>query len=532
MFDGRDDRFDGRNDGYDNGWSRSNEESHDPVNVIDFTTISENNRDCDKRINFVMMDENSIRHETGNAHDNGNAYASSNENGSKEEEIKYEVYREDIPRWQPDVIKYNTQEPPKKKDKKTKKKRNWGMPVIIALLCVLTITCGALVFQVVRLTKEVNGYASNGTNVTQGTIQNTNEDLNNPSVGNGSLTDISKIVENTMPAVVSITSRTIANNGSYWDFFFGGFGQNTDNQQQEEVDSGIGSGTIVDITDYEIKILTSYHVVKDSSSLYVTFNDGTSVDGVIKSASEENDIAVVSVPVLDVPEDTLNAIKVAKLSADPVSVGEGVIVIGNALGYGQSVVTGIVSATGREINVDGKALNVIQTDAAINNGNSGGCMLNSKGEVVGISEAKITVTAVEGMCYAIPIHENLELINQLLNAETGQGIQNDNDTQSSGGAFLGIRGQDVTAEIARAYNRPMGIYVGSVIPGSGAEEAGIKEGDVITAIDGKDVTTMQALQSELANYYAGAKVEIKLYRLSGQEYKTIELEVTLTDPIS
>ena len=239
------------------------------------------------------------------------------------------------------------------------------------------------------------------------------------------LTDVSDIVSEAMPSVVSITSRALVSNGGFSDFFAGMFG-GTKSSSTEEVDSGIGSGTIIGRNDSELLILTSYHVVEDCSSLYVTFNDNNSVDGYIKAAATDHDIAVVAVPLEDISEDTLSAISIAKLCTDDVEVGDGVIVIGDALGYGQSVVTGIISATNREITVEDTTITVLQTDAAINSGNSGGCMLNSKGEIIGISEAKITVTSVEGMCYAIPIKENYDLIQKLMTGE-----YNDLDTSVS-----------------------------------------------------------------------------------------------------
>ena len=235
------------------------------------------------------------------------------------------------------------------------------------------------------------------------------------------LTDVSDIVSQAMPSVVSITSRTIVSNYGYqdiFDYFMNrGRGRSIE-EEQEEVDSGIGSGTIIGSNDKELLILTSYHVVEGSSSMYVTFNDNASVDGYLKGAAEDKDIAVVAVPLSDISKDTLESIAVATLSEEDVEVGDGIVIIGNALGYGQSAITGIISATGRTLSEDSDSMSLLQTDAAINAGNSGGCMLNAKGEIVGISEAKIADASVEGMCYAIPIKENLELIQSLMDAKT------------------------------------------------------------------------------------------------------------------
>lgn len=226
------------------------------------------------------------------------------------------------------------------------------------------------------------------------------------------LTDVSDIVEEAMPSVVSITSRTLVMSGGYGSMW--GFKYGQQEQTTEEVESGIGSGTIVGENDTELLILTSYHVVEDCSSLYITFCDDENVEGYIKNADESTDIAIVAVLLSDIPDSTYTQIAAIEMSTDEIEVGEGVIVIGDALGYGQSVVTGIISATSREITVDDSTISVLQTDAAINSGNSGGCVLNSDGKIIGISEAKISSSSVEGMCYAIPIAENYDLIMSLM----------------------------------------------------------------------------------------------------------------------
>ncbi|MBQ6369190.1 MAG: trypsin-like peptidase domain-containing protein [Parasporobacterium sp.] len=391
------------------------------------------------------------------------------------------------------------------------------------------------------------------------------------------LTDVSDVVQQALPSVVSITSRSLIDyyggfgNGGFGDgsriddifkYFFGdSFGgrsgdgyyyyegpgyqtpeaapeaepEESENGEEteehaNEVDSGMGSGTIISQNDTELLILTSYHVVEGSSSLYVTFVNDASVDGYVKAADASADIAIVAVPLEDIDEETLNSIRIATISTEEPEVGDGVVVIGNALGYGTSVTTGIVSALNREIMVEGMTLNVIQTDAAINFGNSGGCMLNAKGEIIGISEAKATISYVEGMCYAIPVASNLELIQTLLNSDE---VLNDPSTQQTGnGAFLGIRGRDVTEDLSGEFEMPVGVYVSSVVMGSGAEEAGIQSGDIIVGIDGKDITTMQQLQYELAYHEAGDTVTLSINRLTEGTYEVIDIEVTLTDRIS
>lgn len=238
----------------------------------------------------------------------------------------------------------------------------------------------------------------------------------------------------------------------------------------------------------------------------------------------------MAVPLKDIDQNTMDSIKLLEMSTDDVKVGEGVIVIGDALGYGQSVVTGIVSAVGREISVDGNTLTVIQTDAAINQGNSGGCVLNKYGKIIGISEAKISSSGVEGMCYAIPIKENSQLIQTLIQTDSKKDTTTPpTDAQ---GAYLGIYGRDIDSNMSNAYGFPQGIYVSSIVEGSGAEDAGILAGDIIIGFEGVTTLTMAELQSELADKKAGDVVMITLYRANGSRYQALEIEVTLTDRLS
>ena len=380
------------------------------------------------------------------------------------------------------------------------------------------------------------------------------------------LMDVSDIVKEALPSVVSITSRSLINYydnsfgdfggrgglGDIWNYIFGdSFGGNgdiyfyqepaddlpaiegeegIDSEMPKEIDRSMGSGTIIAMTDDELMILTSYHVVEGNSSLYVTFIDENSVDGTIRSADADKDIAIVSVPLADIPQETLDVIKVATIATQEPEVGDGCIVIGNALGYGISVTTGIVSALDRDIYADGKSLNVIQTDAAINNGNSGGCMLNSRGEIIGINEAKVKRSFVEGMCYAIPVQKNLELIETLINSE---GVTSESTEYTSGsGAFLGIRGRDVTEEISADYGIPKGVYVSETVQGSGAKDAGLLSGDIIVAIDGEEVLTMTELQSILLEHNAGDEVVLQVMRNTEGEYVSMDVNVVLTDWIS
>ncbi len=434
----------------------------------------------------------------------------------------------------------------------------------------LGVTLGALAVAAALTGAMIIPAAAADTNTSLLTLAASSEDSTATATSGYVLTDVSDVVANALPSVVSITSRTAIENyyqnyggngiEGFWEYFFGGsnggrgYGQETPNDNyyyddnsnsggdsngsssddssddhSNEVDSSYGSGTIISKTDSEVLILTSYHVVEDGSSLYVTFNDNTNAEGTIKSADEAKDIAIVSVPTENIEADTLNNISAATISTESPEVGEGVIVIGNALGYGISVTTGIVSAVDREITVDGKTLSVIQTDAAINSGNSGGCMLNSKGEIIGISEAKITLSNVEGMCYAIPVANNLDLIEELVNTD---GTINSDEQATENAGYLGIYGRDVSSDISSGYGMPTGIYVAQTITGGGAANAGIYSGDIITAVNGTAVGSMTDLQAQLANYQAGETVTITVQRLINGEYQLITVDVILTNKIS
>ena len=446
---------------------------------------------------------------------------------------------EEIPRWNPSPDDYNT--PPKAPQDPAPKKR-WLIPLIIVLAVMVISVVVGVVIGLNRMRKDARAEQSrivadeivSVEENTKETVQETNTTTTTVKPASGIiLTDVSGVVEEAMPAVVSITSRSLVSSvDDYFSFFFGrnsGFGnQFFGGDEGEEVDSGIGSGTIIAQNETELLILTSYHVVEGSSSLYVTFVDDASVDGYVKGVSEATDIAIVAVPLSEIEDSTLAAVRTAKLSVESVSVGEGVIVIGNALGYGMSVTTGVVSAVNRTITVDGKTLTVIQTDAAINNGNSGGCVLNAKGEIIGISEAKISSSTVEGMCYAIPIDINSALIQELLEGETTQ----QQEVNESQGAYLGIRGRDISAANSQKYGIPEGIYVSATVPGGGAEAAGILEGDVIIGIDNVSTTTMAQLQAQLAKYNPGDYATLSIMRESGYGYELIAIDVMLTDMLT
>ena len=321
--------------------------------------------------------------------------------------------------------------------------------------------------------------------------------------------DVSDIVENTLPSIVSITNMSVQEVQN----FFGGISQ----QESESA----GSGIIISQNDSELLIVTNNHVVEGSDTLTVTFNDGNSVEAQIKGTDSARDLAVVAVPLDKISDDTMNAIKVATLGdSDSLKVGEPAIAIGNALGYGQSVTTGIVSATGRTI--DGFDGEYIQTDAAINPGNSGGALLNANGEVIGINSAKINSSAVEGMGFAIPISDASDVIQNLMNKETRSKVSDEER------GYLGIKGYDVSEEGAQMYNMPTGVYVKEVMSGGGSEKAGLTKGSIITGFEGSSISGMSSLQEQLQYYKAGEEVTltVQIPDKNG-EYTEKDIKVTL-----
>ena len=321
--------------------------------------------------------------------------------------------------------------------------------------------------------------------------------------------DVSDIVENTLPSIVSITNMSVQEVQN----FFGGISQ----QESESA----GSGIIISQNDSELLVVTNNHVVEGSDTLTVTFNDGNSVEAQIKGTDSARDLAVVAVPLYKISDDTMNAIKVATLGdSDSLKVGEPAIAIGNALGYGQSVTTGIVSATGRTI--DGFDGEYIQTDAAINPGNSGGALLNANGEVIGINSAKINSSAVEGMGFAIPISDASDVIQNLMNKETRSKVSDEER------GYLGIKGYDVSEEGAQMYNMPTGVYVKEVMSGGGSEKAGLTKGSIITGFEGSSISGMSSLQEQLQYYKAGEEVTltVQIPDKNG-EYTEKDIKVTL-----
>ena len=329
--------------------------------------------------------------------------------------------------------------------------------------------------------------------------------------------DVSDVVEKVMPAMVSIV-----NNFTETANVFG--------QQYTQEEAASGSGIIVGKTDDELLIVSNNHVVESADTLTVTFIDGSEAQAQVKGLDSDMDLAVIAVSLNDLSDDTKNAITVATLgSSDDLKLGEPVIAIGNALGYGQSVTNGIVSALNREITLEngstglenGSTGTFIQTNAAINPGNSGGALLNMNGEVIGINSNKIGGTAVEGMGYAIPITSASPIIADLMERQTRTKVAEDEV------GYIGISLQEVTSQISQMYNMPEGIYVVSVEEGSAAANAGIMKGDIITKFDGSSISSYSDLQKTLQYYAVGDSVTVTVQRPQNGEYVSIELNLTL-----
>lgn len=403
-----------------------------------------------------------------------------------------------------------------------KKKEHKKMPKAVA------VTGLALMFGVVSsATFLTTNYV--GTKVLKlGTTQKSTSTTSTSAVtSNASLTktssvvtsDVSSVVENVMPSIVSITNMSVQEVQNY----FGG----TSKQESESAATGI----IISQNDSELLVVTNNHVVAGSDTLTVTFADGNSVEANIKGTDSEYDVAVVAVPLDSISEDTKKAISVATLGdSTELKVGEPAIAIGNALGYGQSVTTGVISALNRSVSETDQttgettesSVKLIQTDAAINPGNSGGALVNASGEVIGINSSKLVGDSVEGVGYAIPISDVSDLIENLMNQETKTKV-----AEADQGA-IGIKGMSVSTEYSQQLNMPEGVYVSEVTKGGGAEKAGMTRGCIITGINGTTVSSMDDLQEQLQYYAKGDEVELTIQvPQSNGEYQEQSVNVTL-----
>ena len=351
------------------------------------------------------------------------------------------------------------------------------------------------------------------------------------STAKGNL-DVSEIASEALPSIVSITTKSVQEVQNYFGMY-GMYGYAP--QQQEQEVEGSGSGIIVGKNDDELLIATNYHVVEGADTLSVAFTDGNAVEASVKGFDEERDLAVVSVSLDDVKDDTMDAISIAKIgSSDDLKVGEQVIATGNALGYGQSVTTGIVSAKNRRMDSDNNTVtdgsddssdgvNLIQTDAAINPGNSGGALLNMEGEVVGINSAKLASTEVEGMGYAIAISDVTDILQNLMN-ETSRDKLDDSEH-----GVLGIEGSSVSSEAVQMYGIPAGVFVKKVTEGGAADKAGLKANSVITEFNGKTVSSIDQLIEYLSYYEPDEEVELTVQVPHGTSYKEETVKVTLDE---
>lgn len=432
----------------------------------------------------------------------------------------------------------------KKPTRKKQRSRN-KLGITIGLAVVFGLVAG-IVFQGVNLTTErflvTDTEQKDQVETAQLTKETTadSKDTQNSADSSEVTGSVASVAKTAMPTVVAITSVSIQEIPYYFGF---GFSSRSTQQYSSE---GSGSGIIVGENDDELLIATNNHVVSGATTLNVCFmgsdvvsaeqetaetaaddsadiNVEDAVSAKIKGTDESNDLAVIAVAKADIPQDTLSEIKIAQLDiSDDLEVGEQVVVIGNALGYGQSVTSGWISALNRTISTDDMTgSGLIQTDAAINPGNSGGALLNMKGEVIGINSAKFASNAVEGMGYAIPISKAQPILEDLMSRETRDKVD------SSEASYLGINPLDLSAEVTAMFDMPEGVFVSSVNTGEAADNAGIRKGDIITGFDGQTVTGRDDLNDKMKYYAAGETVDITIARAQNGQYMEQTVQVTL-----
>ena len=392
----------------------------------------------------------------------------------------------------------------------SKRKNNKVLYIVIICLVIILLIFGFLFWKSNLVN---NNLISNSKKSSEQTILKYTDTTTVKSNG-VYITDVSDVVDEVMPSIVAITSKTVINSGRFGPSFYG------NNSYTAE---GAGSGVIVMEDDDEIFILTNYHVVENSSELSVKFIDDKSYDAKIKGVSERKDIAIVSIIKKNIDSDTLKQIKVATLGdSNELKVGNGIIAIGNALGYGQSVTTGVVSALNREVSTDEYIQDMIQIDAAINGGNSGGALLNSKGEVVGINSVKYSSggtsssASVEGMGFAIPISDVKSIIETLIKGE--------NDTSA---ISLGIEGYMTNSGNMAGYRLPEGFYISGITEGGNADKSELEIGNIITSIDNNNVTSVETIKKVLNKKESGDQVTLKIKYVSKNEYKEKEITIIL-----
>ena len=404
-----------------------------------------------------------------------------------------------------------------KPEKKKKERKPGGFGKQLAKCAALALVFGLVAGGVMTGVNYASGKVLGTTNAgnVQASLTTGDDSTVQPTAISSSYvaTDVSDIVDEVMPSIVAITNVSQTEYQSFWG------------QSKTYESTSCGSGIIVSQDKEYLYVATNNHVVEGANSLTVTFANDDTVSAEIKGTDPSTDLAVVKVALSSIKDDTMSAIKVATLgSSDTLKVGESCIAIGNALGYGQSVTTGVISALNREVSVSDSSSStnytaeLIQTDAAINPGNSGGALLNTAGEVIGINSVKYSDTSVEGIGYAIPMDTAKPIIEELITNEK---------VDESNSAYLGIVGVDVTSDVAKTYNMPTGVYVAQVMEGAAAEQAGIQKGDIITKFDGKDVTSMEELSSNMQYYAAGTTVDVVIERSSNGQYEEQTISVTL-----
>ena len=459
--------------------------------VSSFASNASENLDNTQNINISDIKE------ANNATDSGNF--GENNRGTQSENVRTQTFAA-----QPQKGKGKGKE-----RKKSKVGRAFGL---VASAAVFGLVAGGVM---VGVNNVASSYVGTNTktkadDITIGSQDNAKSESTAAPATNLSSMDVSTIVDKAMPSVVSIYGKEEVTQNS----FFG--------PQSYEAQSS-GSGIIVGKTDSELLIVTNNHVIADTTSLEVEFSDGKKATASVKGGDSDNDVAVVAVKLSDMGEDTLSRISIANIGdSDNVKVGQGVVAIGNALGYGQSVTVGYISALNREVKTEGgTSRNLLQTDAAINPGNSGGALLNMQGQVIGINSAKYSDTAVEGMGYAIPISTVKDLIKELSSKETRTVVAQENQ------GYLGIQGKDIDEEMAKAYDMPQGIYVYKVVEGGAAASSDLKAKDIITKFDGQSVRSMEELKNMLTYYESGRKVDLTVQRLDDSG-KYVEKTVSIT----
>ncbi len=384
----------------------------------------------------------------------------------------------------------------------------------IALFCAGALTAGSIF--------GLTGFASQDNTEQEGKVGTyslvSTSNVDEALVEEEGTATVEEVAAAVMPAVVSITNRSVT---EVQDIFSRLYGRRGGTYEFEN--ESAGSGIIIGENDSELLICTNYHVIENADEITVGFVDDSIYSAELKGGDQSNDLAVVAVNLDDLSDDTLSQIKIAQIgTSDDLAIGQQVVAIGNALGYGQSVTTGIISALNRTIQLDTYTAEMIQTDAAINPGNSGGALLDMNGRVIGINSAKAAETGVEGMGYAIPISSAEPILEDLMNRETRTEVVDESES-----AFIGISGEAVSEEMASLYGIPEGIYVTEVSGGSPAEDAGIQRGDVITKFEGSSVTNMNQLRDQLQYYAAGETVTITISQAHDGVYEEQDIEVTL-----